>query len=312
MNVYIILRTADGAYYTQSNVLSFSFSKDLYTPYTTLTAHICTSSPKIPNIAEITLNVNGFPVHHGLIDSVKQEKKGNCRFISISSRGFTSLLCQNQIEPGLKMNISFNMLMEDFYTLPYVFHENDSDNSSYIYVKPNTSMWDAAANLTYKRRGTYPYIRGTNTVMMSPVTTPVTFDYSGEKFISTGIEHVNSRLGSDYHMADINGDYGNFDLSDSDVSDLKIVRHKYFDLDMRFLYAPQQALVYRDKYDFRGRERVFCSYNGYHGEDLCDIVSFDSVSSERVGSVTIRGSSKGIFTEVGVYRDKFPHISPNA
>ena len=74
---------------------------------------------------------------------------------------------------------------------------------------------------------------------------------------------------------------------------------------MRFLYSPQQALVYRDKYEFRGRERVFCSYSGYRGEDLNDLVSFGDISAERIGSVAVKGSSKGIFTEVGVYRDKF-------
>ena len=76
---------------------------------------------------------------------------------------------------------------------------------------------------------------------------------------------------------------------------------------MRFLYAPQQALVFRDKYDFRGRVRDFCSYSGYRGEDLYDLVSFGSVTAGRIGSLSVKGSRKGIFTEVGVYTDKFPH-----
>ena len=305
MTAAIGIRSSSGTLFTERNVLSFSFSKELYTPYSTLTAHICASALSYGDAAEVLLLIDGNTVHHGLIDSIKCERKNGCRFVSISSRSFTSLLCQNQIEPGLKMNISFNMLMEDYYTLPYVTHENDSDTSSYIYVRPNTSMWDAAANLTYKRRGTYPYIRGTNTVMMSPVSSPSSFDLSSEKLISAGTEMINSRLASDYHMADIDGNYGTFDLTDSDAAPLKIVRHKYFDLDMRFLYSPQQALVYRDKYEFRGRERVFCSYSGYRGEDLNDLVSFGDISAERIGSVAVKGSSKGIFTEVGVYRDKF-------
>ncbi len=307
MTALIGLKTAAGVLAEESDILSFRFSKDLYTPYSSLTARIRTLNVISADTAEVFLTVNGFTIHHGLIDSIKYERRGGYSFVNISSRGFTSLLCQNQIGPGLNMNISFNMLMEDFYTLPYVTHENDSDNSSYIYIRPNTSMWDAAANLAYKRRGTYPYIRGTNMVMLSPVSVPDIFDLSNEKLISTGKEFAGSRLASDYHMADINGDYGSFDLHDSDVSDLRIVRHKYFDLDMRFLYDPQQALVYRDKYDFRGREREFCSYSGYHGEDLCDLVSFGSVNLQRIGSVDVRGSSRGIFTEVGVYTDKFPH-----
>lgn len=252
------------------------------------------------------MTVNGFLIHHGLIDSMKTECSGSQDFISISSRSFTSLLCQNQIEPGLKMDISFNMLMDNFYSLPYVTHE-DNSTMSYIYVKSNTSMWDAASNLSYKLLGTYPYIRGTNNVMISPFPAPQAFDLTNENLLSTGTELLCSRLASNYHMADIDGVYGNFELADSTAEQLKIVRHKYFDLDMRFLYAPRQALEYRDKYDSHGQKRIFCSYSGYHGEDLYDLVSFGNISAEPVGCISVKGSSKGIFTEIGVYKDKFPH-----
>ena len=77
----------------------------------------------------------------------------------IESRGFTSLLCQNQIEPGLKTNISFNSLMDVYYTLPYVTHEDNSDTGNYIYVKDNSNMWDGVVNLSYKLYGNYPFIR---------------------------------------------------------------------------------------------------------------------------------------------------------
>lgn len=307
MIVRITVTTKNRVQYSEDNVLSFSFHKDIYTPYTSLSARIRAKRSSYDDAAEVSLIINGNIVHHGLVDSLKWEKKGSADFLVIKSRGFTSLLTQNQIEPGLKMNISFNALMDNFYTLPYVTHENNSDDSSYIYVKPNTSMWDAAANLGYKLLGTYPYIRGANMVMISQYPTPESFDLSGEKLLTTGTELVYSRLASDYHMADINGDYGNFDLTDSDVTALKIVRHKCFDLDMRFLYSPQQALEYRDKYDFRGAERVFCSYSGYIGEDIGDVVSFGSITSERIAEVSINGSSRGVFTEVSVYRDKFPH-----
>lgn len=307
MTAVLSIRNKNGTLLTEENVLVFSFRKDIYTPYTTLSARVRTPHTNFDDASEILMALNGDLIHHGLIDSLKIEKAGGEYFLNVSSRGFTSLLCQNQIEPGLKMNISFNMLMDDFYNLPYVTHENHADNSSYIYVKPNTSMWDAASNLSYKLLGTYPYIRGTNTVMISTFSAPELFDLTGEKLISHGTELLCSHIASDYHMADINGDYGNFDLNDSDASALKIVRHKYFDLDMRFLYAPMEALYFRDKYDFRGQKRLFCSYSGYRGEDLCDLISFGNVSQQRIGSISIKGSSKGIITETGVYTDKFPH-----
>ena len=306
MTAVITVKTADGTVLAESTVLSFMFNKDRYVPYTTLKARVRAEHSSFEEAAEVMLTVGVYTVHHGLIDNIRWESRNGESFMSVSSRGFTSLLTQNQIEPGLKMNISFNMLMDNFYTLPYVTHEYNADDSSYIYVRPNTSMWDAAANLSYKLLGTYPYIRGTNTVRISAEASPASFDLSGVKLLSEGTELTDSRLASGYHMANMGGIYGDFDLTDSDAERLKIVRHKYFDLDMRFLYSPQQALVYRDKYDFRGQKRVYCSYAGYSGEDISDLVSFGSVSGGRIGSVSITGSSAGIVTETGVYTDKFP------
>lgn len=307
MTAVLSIKNKDGTLISEEKVLAFSFRKDIYTPYTSLSARVRAEHSGFDDAAEVMLAIDSKLIHHGLIDSLKTEKAGGEYFLSVTSRGFTSLLCQNQIEPGLKMNISFNMLMDNFYTLPYVTHENNADDSSYIYVRPNTSMWDAASNLAYKLLGTYPYIRGTNTVMISPFPAPEVFDFTGSELISYGKELSCSHIASDYHMADINGNYGTFDLTNPDAAALKIVRHKYFDLDMRFLYDPQQALYFRDKFDFRGHKMLYCSYSGYCGEDLYDVVSFNGVSSERIGSIDIRGSSKGILTETGVYRDKFPH-----
>ncbi len=307
MTAVLTVKTASGTVIAEENILSFSFTKDIYTPYTSLSARIRADNSSFDNAAEVQLSIDGHMIHHGLIDDLKWERISGTDFLYVRSRGFSSLLTQNQIEPGLQMNVSFNMLMEDFYTLPYVTHENNSDNSSYIYVRPNTSMWDAAANLAYKLLGTYPYIRGTNTVMISPFPTPESFDLSSVPLLSSGSEISGIHLASHYHMADINGNYGTFELSDQDVINMKIIRHKFFDLDMRFLYAPQQALTFRDKFDFRGCKKTFCSYSGYLGEDIYDLVSFGAVSAAPIGSVSITGSSKGIFTEIGVYTDKFPH-----
>ena len=307
MTAVVIIKTISGTLLTERNVLSFSFSKDIYTPYTSFSAKVLASNQTFDNAAEVLFLLDGNTIHHGLIDDIKWESSDGKKFMTVRSRGFTSLLTQNQIEPGLKMNISFNMLMDNFYTLPYVTHENNSDNSNYIYVRPNTSMWDAAANLSYKLLGTYPYIRGDNTVMISPFASPESFDLSNAPLISTGSEISGIHLISNYHMADMNGNYGTFELGDSDVLNMQIIRHKFFDLDMRFLYDPQQALVFRDKYDNRACKKTFCSYSGYNGEDLYDLATFGSVSASPIGSIAITGNSHGIFTEIGVYTDKFPH-----
>ena len=307
MTTEMIIKNKNNSFIVERDILSFGFSKDIYTPYTSFSARVAPYFSSFEDAAEISFVLNGKTIHHGLIDDIKWENSGGKQFLNVRSRGFSSLLTQNQIEPGLKMNISFNMLMDDYYTLPYVSHESNSDNSRYIYVRPNTSMWDAAANLAYKLLGTYPYIRDTNTVMITPFQSPVSFDLTSEPLLSVGSEISGIHLVSNYHMADASGDYGTFELGDTDVMDMKIIRHKFFELDMRFLYDPQQALVFRDKFDNRGCKKTFCSYSGYKGEDLYDLVTFGDISASPIGSIFINGNSNGIFTEIGVYTDKFPH-----
>lgn len=296
----------DGTQITAGRVLSFTFKKDAYLPYTTLSARAEIPEIMLSDAAEIRFSVGERQVHHGLIDKLKCEKSGGVHILSISSRGFTSLLCQNQIAPGLKSGISFNTLMDGFCNMPYLEHEDNSYDGSYIYVRPNTSMWDAAVNLSYKLCGSYPYIRGTNTVMMNQIPDPSDFTADGDKLITIGSELLCSRLTSNFHMANMGGDYGEFELTDEDVIARKIVRNKYFEVDMRFLRDLNMATEYRDKFDSRGWKRLYCSYSGYNGEDISDRISFGEVFAERIGSVDIKGSSRGVITEIGVYRDKFP------
>lgn len=302
---YIKIKNTDGTEYTEDKLLSFTFRKDAYLPYTLLSGKIVSDGRLFTDAAEIFLCVEGFTVHHGLIDQLTNEISGGICVTSFVSRGFTSLLCQNQLEPGMITGVSINSLMDSFYTLPYVTHENNSDTSSYIYVSSNSTMWDGVVNLSYKLCGTYPYIRGDNCVRITPCPDPESFTYTDDELLSAGSEITGRRLTSHFHMADISGHYGTYDLTDSDVTARKIIRHKYFELDMEFLSDPQQALAYRDKYACRGWKRLFCKYSGYNGEDISDTLTFTGAANERIGAVTITGSSSGITTSLSVYHDRF-------
>ncbi len=306
MNVGIEVTNKNGTTFQENKVLSFEFRKDAYLPYSLLRIRLTGSSADYSDATAVKLRIGGFTPHYGLIDSITTETSGGNTVVNIVSRGFTSLLCQNQIEPGLKTGVSVNSLMNSFYNFPNVTWEHSSD-TGYIYVRPNTSMWDALSNLAYKLYGVYPYIRGQNQIRTSPALTPRTFVYTDDQLIAKGSRLLGRRLISNFHMADINGDYGYYELTDTDVTDMGIVRHSFFDLDMRFLRDPQDALVYRDKFACRAWKQVFCKRSGYHGEDLSDIISFGSVCAERISAVTVTGNSSGIITESSVYHDKFPH-----
>ena len=84
------------------------------------------------NICQAFFYVNNIMIHHGLIDGADIENSNGSQIVNVTSRSFTSLLCQNQIEPGLIFRISINKLMDSYYQLPYVTHEDNSDESNYI------------------------------------------------------------------------------------------------------------------------------------------------------------------------------------
>lgn len=305
MNTRVIIKKTDGTCAEETDILSFSFVKDAYIPYTSLSARLYARDGDCLGAAEILFYIDDILIHHGLIDSLEKAVYDGRAIITLASRGFTSLLAQNQLEPGMISDISINSLMDSFYTLPYITHEDNSDSSNYIFVKNGSSMWDGIVNLSYKLCGTYPYIRGTNCVRITHEANPNAFTYDSKSIISQGIGYNFRRRISHFHMADLEGAYGSFEYSDTSAAESHIIRHKFFELDRQFLYSPEEALVYHDKLANRGYMRYFCEYCGYRGEDLFDIASFDAASARPVTSVEISGSCKGIFTRIGSYTDNF-------
>lgn len=306
MTAEIVFVHTGGSTSSAGDILSFRFRKEAYTPYTQLEAVFAApAGTDTGTVTEVLFTVGNTLVHHGIIDRLTVTEKNGCRTGVLSSRSFSCMLMQNQLEPGLYTRISINSLMDSMVSIPYVTHEYSSDETGYIYVKQGSTLWDSLSNLAYKQLGRYPYIRGTNCVMFSQVQAPAVFTYTASQLLSMGTEVSEKRLESDFHMADINGSYGTYDLNDPDVSARNIVRHRYFELDRQYLYDPQSALVFRDRYACRGWRRAFCSYSGYNGEDICDTLSFGSVSGERICAVEITGGRRGIVTELSVYRDRF-------
>ncbi len=308
MQAKIVLGYTDGTSVEENNVISFNFVKEAYTPYTMLSAKISSAELHFENISEVSLYVGDKLVHNGLLDRLECSRGASGITANLTSRGFTSLLCQNQLEPGMKTGISINSLMDSFYTLPKVTHEDNSDTSGYIYVKYGSTMWESVANLAYKQTGMYPYIRGTNCVRITAESAPSEFSYDDNNLIERGRASDYRHLISDFDMADVGGEHDAYVLTDVDATARNIVRHKVFELDKQFLYAPQSALEYRDKFAKRGFRSSFCKYCGYNGEDLSDVVSFGEIESARICRVEISGGSSGVFTTLGVYDDGFYNL----
>lgn len=286
-------------------IFSFSFAKEIYTPYTQISA-VFDGEGLIPeDCTEVFFYIDERLVHHGLPDQVKVIRENGAVRGTVSSRGFTSLLLENQLAPGFYMNLSINSLVDDFFRIPNITHEDSSADSGYIYVKSSSVMWDGVVNLAYKLNRQYPYIRGTNRIMISPVEDRILFVYGDDYLTSAGSEMVSKKISSDFHMGDLSGNYGSFDYTFPDAKELNIVRHKYFELDKRFLYDPDSASEYRGMLASRGWRRIFCSYNGYSGEDLGDELLIEGAGSGTISRVKVTGDEKGIQTELSIYRDMF-------
>ncbi|MDO4864331.1 MAG: hypothetical protein Q4A05_09205 [Ruminococcus sp.] len=288
---------------TVFKVLAFTFSKDVYTPFTQLTVEF-EAHTAVPESAQMAwFYVNGSFIHRGYIDTFRITEKGGFRRGVITSRGFTSQYLQNQLAPGLYTNMSLNDLMDDYMQLPYVTHE-DCDTASYIFVKNGSTQWDGIVNIAFKVYGKHPYIRGTNCVMVNRDSEAKTFAYSEASMLSRGTERDTRSLVYYWSMEDMQGQHGSYTLSEPDAYDNFIYRSRYFELDRRFLYDPQKALEFRDKMAMRGWKNSFFTYSGYRGEDLFDTATVGGVSSD-ITSVRITGSRNGIITEIGSYTDKF-------
>ncbi|SEL10727.1 hypothetical protein SAMN02910353_01905 [Ruminococcus sp. YRD2003] len=284
-------------------VLSFSFTKDAYTPFTRLTA-VFEAHTAVPETAQLAwFYVNGNFIHQGFIDTFRITEEGGFRRGIITSRGFTAQYLQNQLEPGLYTNMSLNDLMDEYMQLPYVTHE-DCGTSSYIFVKNGSTQWDGIVNIAFKVYGKHPYIRGTNCVMVNRDSSANTFAYDEASLLSRGSERDTRGLVYFWSMENMQEEYGDYTLTDSDAYDSYIRRCRYFELDRRFLYEPQRAPEFRDKMAARGWKRSFFSYSGYRGEDLFDSAQAGGVTRD-ITSVRITGGKNGIITEIGMYSDKF-------
>jgi hypothetical protein len=193
--------------------------------------------------------------------------------------------------------------MNDYVLPSYVTHESCTD-TSYIYVKPGSTLWDGIVNIAFKLYGKHPYVRGDNRIMINRSPSAQTFTYDRSSLLSEGGEREQRELIYSWNMADIDGSYNTFVLTNMDAWNALLHRSRYFELDRRFLYDPQKALEFRDKMAMRGWKNSFITYSGYRGEDLFDSASLSGTVKD-ITAVTITGSSRGVMTRIGMYTDKF-------
>ena len=127
------LENTAGETSTEQGILAFRCIKDVYLPYSTLSISLVPQQTDFGTIRRVQLTVRQTTVHDGLADQVKLEQKNGQSFLTIASRGFTSLLCQNELAKGLIAKVSLDQLMKDYYPFPtQIKWEPNTDTSNYI------------------------------------------------------------------------------------------------------------------------------------------------------------------------------------
>lgn len=305
-SVTLKLTTSSNQEYTFSDILSFKIVKEYYTPYSTLTVQAVCSMEIGTLYKKAELILNGKAIHSGLVDTATINRISDFKTINITSKSFTVLLCQNQLAPELKSSVSLSSLIDSFITIPEISHEDNQDIVNYIYIKNTSTLWDAVINLTHKINGGHPYVRENNKVMVSLKDDASILELPQSLVTSTGMGLDTTKIVSDIHMQDIDGNYNTYNLNNQYASNLNIVRHKHIDLDRQYLSNPQDALIHRINFSMRGYYFVYATYNGYQGEDIGDYVNFyNYYPKSRVSKLEITGSNGNVFTKVYAYTDNY-------
>ena len=302
MSAVLKLYLLDGSVYETAEIIGFRCRKERYTPYSSLTI-TALSEELISDAVEVHFEIDGKTLHKGIMDNLSVTESGGRKVLKLTSRGFSSMLSQNELEPGLLAGISLNTLMSEKMIVPNVTWQDNPDTVRYIYVKEHDSQWSAIVSLCLTLKEDYPYIGAVNEVRFSPADTPLTV--APTKIFEEGTSGDYSKIVSNYHMKNVNDVYA-YTYSDGFAEARGIVRHKYIAYDKQFVALDDLGLQYRLNFTERGCKSRFLSYMGYSGEELRDKIIFPDGSDLEISALEICGNAqKGIFTKVRCYFDGY-------
>ncbi len=305
MTPVLMLRLYAGTEFVDENVcLSVVLETEAYTPYVTVRAQLLSKGLDYGEITDVALYHCGSRIFIGMPDKIERVQRDGTEFVTVSARSYTWVLAQNEFAPGLHPDMTLASVMEGVYQFPGVLYEN-YDGVGYLYVKEGASVWDCAVNFAYKLTGHYPYIQN-NTVRVTldaeetPVVLPESRVLASGKFLDT------SRLVSHFHMEDGEGNYGAYELVNTDAVHAGIIRHKQLLLDRQYLSEPMQALEFRRKFSMRAWKGKFITISGFTNRCVGNRMTCGSlVENAAVTRMRMEFSQKGLQTTYWFYEDGF-------
>ena len=308
-NLHLYLfRKQTSDYLRESDCLSLVLEREAYTPYEEVTATFLSSGQDYSTVTRIGIFIDNTRIFLGLVDSIEQFTKEHAVFVRIRSKSFTSLLTQNELEPGLHSNLTMQKLMTDFYDFPYISYENP-EASGYISVKTGDTMWDGVVRFGYKITGHYPYIMH-NYIALSAPSGRDLLNLNASRVLEYGTVTDNKRLISHYHMEDINGNPNAYHQENTEATASEIVRHKQIVFDGCFLQNPDDALTFRNLYSQRGSHAKYVVYDGFDNLHIGHRLTFgDFIEDETVCRIRMSFGTNGFQTKLWCYHDGFYNLA---
>ncbi len=304
----LVLTCFDRSEITLTEAESFVYKKERYTPHAFLSG-IFIGECDPTAVREVRFYCGTKYLLYGAADSMVCEHRNGRAVIRLRCYGFTKLLGQNYAVPGIISQPDLGAILTD-RGIRGLSYQTVTNTVNYVYINEKTTIWDAVRIYSMKAHNTHPFIYNNNTVMCTPIYQRTVACPEGD-IVSWSEGQELGNLLSDVYTQDLNGDWS-FHRENSFATDHYIRRKKYYPLDREWVYDLNDELKYYMNYSDRGRQFITLIRKGYGNEDLLDIESFtlpDGEHSHEVSSLTITGSAKGIFTELGFYFDSYCNIS---
>lgn len=291
--------------------ISFRFEKERYSNCTVLTGKWYCDGYDMDEIRSLTFGLNNRIMHFGYPSTGTEIAVENGRrVLKVNSKGYSSALSQNQPTPGLVPNINLESLATSALICPNVSYEPNTPVVSYVNYYDGTNIWDAIVCYSMRATGTYPYIRGTNTVNVSTLPSDIgTLIVSPNHIISRGEGSDYSNLISEISEMSYGGTYGEYVLRNQSAIERNIIRKKEIPFDHEWIMDPELGLITRLNYSMRRMLYVKFKFLGYSGGDLLDyfIVNYENALPYmgQISRLIVEGKNGNVFTTVYCYRDAY-------
>ena len=304
----LVVQSQDNVYIL-NDCLSFRFEKDRYGVCTKLTGKWYCNNEDFSDVISLSLIIGDKMLHVGYPAGCQTLYENGRRVLSVNSKGYTQALAQNQPAGGLQLDVNLETLANSAVICPSVTYQQNTPAVRYVNYYEGTTIWDSIVCYSVRATGTHPYIRGANTVRISPPDDIGVINVFPTNLISFGTGHDYSNLISEISEADADGTAGTFTAQNQLAIQKNIFRKKEIPFNYEWIMDSELGLQTKLNYSTRGMSYDKIKFFGYAGGDLLDYVAINYQNKlpyiATVSKLVIEGKNGIVVTTVYCYRDAY-------